>query len=67
MRDLGTLRLAGFLVLLLNSGYLYAFPAPNLFYAVNVLLHIGLGVVIVAAWVLKFKHPSGTEIGRAHV
>jgi len=36
----------GFLLLLLNSGWLVAFPAPTLFYVSNVLLHIGLGAVL---------------------
>ncbi len=39
---------AGFLILLLNAGYLNAFPAPNLFYAANILLHIALGVIVFA-------------------
>jgi len=36
----------GFLILLVNSGYLRAFPNPNLFYVANVLLHIGLGAAL---------------------
>ena len=38
----------GFLLLLVNSGYLNALPAANVFYAVNVLGHIALGAVVVA-------------------
>jgi Flp pilus assembly protein TadD len=41
-------RLVGgaFLLLLLNSGWVWAFPAPNVFYVGNVLAHIGLGVLL---------------------
>ena len=39
----------GFLLLLLNAGWLWAFPEPNLFYILNVLLHVGLGWVMFAA------------------
>ncbi len=42
----------GFLVLLVNSGYLNAFPAPNLFYVANVAVHIGLGAILLLAVVL---------------
>ena len=41
---------AGFLALLVNSGYLSAFPAPNVFYAANVILHILLGAALLAAF-----------------
>ena len=37
--------LAGLLVL--NSGWLWAFVQPNLFYVGNVLAHVGMGVVLV--------------------
>ncbi len=37
---------AGFLALLVNSGYLTAFPAPNLFYVANVLTHLALGLTV---------------------
>ena len=44
----------GFLLLLLNSGWLWAFPAPNLFYVGNVLLHLGLGVALLAVlWLAR--------------
>ncbi len=36
----------GFLFLLVNSGYLRAFPNPNLFYIANVMIHIGLGAAL---------------------
>ncbi len=39
---------AGFLLLLLNSGWLWAFPAPSLFYIGNVVAHLGLGAVLLA-------------------
>ncbi|MBI3698295.1 MAG: hypothetical protein HY238_26095, partial [Acidobacteria bacterium] len=53
---------AGFALLLVNSGYLNAFPEPNLFYVVNVLLHIGLGAVVFTGWILIWGKPS--EPGR---
>ena len=44
----------GFLVLLVNSGYLRAFPNPNLFYVANVMLHIGLGAALFALfWIWR--------------
>jgi tetratricopeptide (TPR) repeat protein len=46
---------AGFLALLLNSGYLSAFPEPNLFYVGNVLLHLSLGAALFLIWLrLRF-------------
>ena len=44
-----------FLVLLVNTAYIWAFAFPTVFYMTNVLLHLGLGVVLaVVLWpVLK--------------
>ena len=39
--------LAIFLILLLNSAYLFSFGEPTLFYIFNVLLHVGLGIVLI--------------------
>ncbi len=36
-----------FLILLLNSAYLFGFGEPTLFYIFNVLLHVGLGVLLI--------------------
>ena len=45
---------AGFLLLLLNTGWVWAFPEAGVFYLANVLLHIGLGAGLLAAlWVSK--------------
>ncbi len=41
------LSLAAFLILLLNSAYLFSFGEPTLFYISNVLLHVGLGVLLI--------------------
>lgn len=41
------LSLAAFLILLLNSAYLFSFGEPTLFYIFNVLLHVGLGVLLI--------------------
>jgi tetratricopeptide (TPR) repeat protein len=42
----------GFLLLLLNSGYLWAFAFPTIFYMANVLLHLLLGLALCLAFVL---------------
>ena len=39
--------LAAFLILLLNSAYLFSFGEPTLFYIFNVLLHVGLGILLI--------------------
>ena len=66
-------------LLLLNSAYLAAFATPSVFYMVNVLLHVAVGVVAVIAfaWMVRRDHQLGAallilaglagEIGRAHV
>ena len=38
--------LSAFLILLINSAYLFGFGEPTLFYIFNVLLHVGLGIVL---------------------
>ena len=43
----------GFLVLLLNSGYLISLGEPTLFYISNVLLHVVLGILLLAPF---FRH-----------
>ena len=48
-----------FLVLLLNSGWLLAFPSADIFYVTNVLLHVVVGIALSAG--LWF---SGTELFR---
>lgn len=50
---------AAFLVLLLNSGWLVAFPSADIFYVANVLLHVVVGVALSAG--LWF---SGIELFR---
>jgi len=46
---------AGFVVLLLNTGYISAFATPSVFYMANVLLHLVLGLLLAVAfaWLLK--------------
>ena len=41
------LSFCAFLLLLLNSAYLFSFGEPTLFYIFNVLLHVGLGIVLI--------------------
>ena len=36
-----------FLILLLNSAYLFSFGEPTLFYIANVLLHVALGILLI--------------------
>ena len=44
----------GLPLLLLNSGWVWAFPEANLFYVANVLLHVGLGVaLLVILWAAR--------------
>ena len=44
----------GFLVLLVNSGWIWAFPEASIFYLSSVLLHIGLGLALTAAlWLVR--------------
>ena len=39
--------LSAFLILLINSAYLFSFGEPTLFYIFNVLFHVGLGIVLI--------------------
>ena len=57
MRRISLNRLAGagFGLLLINSGYLAAFPQANLFYVGNVILHLGLGLALMAGAVIAVK------------
>src|SRR5881409_49202 len=50
--SLRTLVGAGFVLLLINTGYVAAFASPTVFYMGNVLLHLVLGVAVAlgAAW-----------------
>ena len=43
---------AGFVLLLLNTGYISAFATASLFYMGNVLLHLVLGLVLSVAFAL---------------
>ena len=36
----------GLAILLLNAAYLYSDDSPSLFYVINVLLHLGLGLLV---------------------
>ena len=42
-----------FLVLLVNTAYVWAFAFPTVFYMTNVLVHLGLGVVLFFAGMLS--------------
>jgi tetratricopeptide (TPR) repeat protein len=57
-----------FVILVLNSGYLAAFAEPNLFYMLNVLLHVVLGVALVIPFFIYVRRflendaPKGKEL-----
>ncbi len=57
-----------FLVLILNSGYLAAFADPSLFYLINVLLHVVLGMALVLPFFIFVRRflqndaPKGKEL-----
>jgi tetratricopeptide (TPR) repeat protein len=57
-----------FLVLILNSGYLAAFADPSLFYMINVLLHVVLGMALVLPFFIFVRRflqndaPKGKEL-----
>jgi len=57
-----------FIVLVLNSGYLAAFAEPTIFYMLNVLLHVVLGVALVIPFFVFVRRylerdaPKGKEL-----
>ncbi|HXO30542.1 MAG TPA: multiheme c-type cytochrome, partial [Thermoanaerobaculia bacterium] len=53
---------AGWLVLLVNTAYIAAFPSPTLFYMGNVVLHLALGLALTLAVVRLWRRgrPAGT-------
>ena len=59
---LGRFLLAGFLILVVNSGYLSAFAEASLFYAANVLLHVVLGVFLLLLAIPLAKRLLGGEL-----
>ena len=49
---------AGFILLLINSGYLWGFPSPTIFYMGNVLVHLALGFGLMlgaAVWLWRSR------------
>ena len=54
-RGLGRWVTAGFLLLILNSAYIWAFASPTVLYMGNVLLHVVLGVAVAAGAVLLLR------------
>src|ERR1700692_2237019 len=46
---------AGWLVLLVNTAYIAAFPSPTLFYMGNVVLHLALGLALTVAGVRLWR------------
>lgn len=46
----------GFIVLILSSGWIWAFPEANLFYLASVVVHIGLGFsLVILLWLAREK------------
>jgi len=59
----GKLLVAGLGFLLISAIYLYAFPQPNVFYAIVVLLHALIGVIttiLLATFVYRFLREAST-------
>src|SRR5437588_4257165 len=50
MRSRPSVVALAFFVLLVNSGYLYAFADPTMFYFANVALHVVLGIALIVAF-----------------
>ena len=48
----------GFVILLLNTGYISAFATPSIFYMANVLLHLVLGLALAVAFAVLLKRQS---------
>ncbi|MGB9456444.1 MAG: tetratricopeptide repeat protein [Bryobacteraceae bacterium] len=54
--------IAGLALLIVNSGYLVAFPRANILYMANAVLHLALGLALMAAaagFVKKYPRPAG--------
>ncbi|MFQ5628581.1 MAG: hypothetical protein ACE5I1_07460, partial [bacterium] len=51
-----------FLALLLNAGYLAAASSSSLFYYLNILLHIGLGITLIVPLFTKVRYYIKTEM-----
>ena len=61
---------AGFVILLLNTGYISAFATASIFYMGNVLLHLVLGLVFaiaLAANIASQRHRGCSQNGLPHV
>ena len=54
--------LAGLALLIVNSGYLVAFPRATVFYMANAVLHLALGLALMAVaavFVGRYPRPAG--------
>ena len=60
------LSLITFLILLINSAYLFSFGEPTLFYIFNVLFHVGLGVVLIIPFSIYTYQYLGRSL-QAHI
>ena len=57
---------SGLALLLLNAAYLYSGDSPSLFYVINILLHLGLGLLVWAAllWIAKQHFTTVSRMGQ---
>lgn len=53
----------GFLILLVNAGYLAAFASATVFYMANVLFHVALGLVLAVATAFLLRRSRGLAEG----
>ncbi|MDE0483853.1 MAG: multiheme c-type cytochrome [Candidatus Poribacteria bacterium] len=58
-----------FLILLLNSAYLFSFGEPTLFYILNILFHLALGIVLIIPFAIYLfqKSKDISSLGRIGV
>src|SRR6266545_5151186 len=58
---------AGYLLFLINSTYLAVFALPTIFYAFNVLFHVGFGVVLalpLLIYGMRLVRTAASDAGR---
>lgn len=58
---MGRWRSLSVLVLTITAIYLFAFPSATIFYAANVILHMGLGVLVAIGLLIFLFRGIGTE------
>ena len=58
--------LTGLVIFLLNAAYLYSYESPSLFYVINILLHLGLGlgVWLGLLWISRQSFRTVSRMGQ---